>query len=109
MDKRVGPPRDKPSCGYNSGSTYDPNKDCNATPVVVHLMFDTIDDEGYYPGGFGCEKHKNSAPDDLIKLKHNINLFCTLPGSIWDFELNECIMPLEYYEEQLLGEVIEVE
>jgi len=111
MDKRVGPPRDIPSCGYNGGvdDDYNPNLDCNKTPVVVHLMFNTIDEEGYYPGGFGCEEHRNAAPNDLILMRHEANSFCILPGAIWDFELNECVIPLDYYEEQLLGEVIKTE
>jgi hypothetical protein len=112
MDNRVGALRDRPSCGYNSGipgESYDPSLDCDALPVVVHFMFDTLDEEGLHPGGFGCEEHKDAPPEDLVKMRHSVDVFCTLSGSIWDFELNICIMPLEYYEEQLLGEVIKTE
>ncbi len=109
MDKRVGPLLDKSGCGFNSGlpgNVYDSTLTCSRVPVVVHFIFNTIDEDGYFPGGFACEEHKDGPPKDLIKMQHPVEPFCTLPGSNWDLELNECVMPLEYYEKELLGEVM---
>jgi len=112
MDNRVGPLRGKPSCGYNSGMpaiSYDDKLDCDVIPVVVHFMFNTLDKDGLHPGGFSCEEHKDIPAKDLILLKHDVDVFCTLPGAEWDIELNVCVMPLDYYEVQLLGEIIDWE
>lgn len=94
------------TCGYNSGSNdnFDPTLGCNNLGDI-HFRFDM--DENH--GGLTCSGHRPYIPNYMISHEHQIDTFCVLEGSVWDFELNLCVMPLEYYEKQLLGEVISVE
>jgi len=106
MDDRVGPMRgwNGNSCGYNSSPNFESEYECNKSPVTRHFMLNTLDGQGFYPGVLACQQHENSISPELIKMYHPFGLFCTKEGSLWDFELNECVMPLDTLERAFFGE-----
>lgn len=97
-DNIIGPPTGHTGCGFNYGPYQ-----CRAQPVVTHFMFDEKDEDGYYHGAFACEKHRPFVPMDRVLTFHPVGIYCQDPESLWNYEFNECVVPLEALEQALLG------
>jgi hypothetical protein len=107
MNDRIGPPLDwNAGCGYNSGipgQRFDPKLLCGNQVVVTHFMFEAIDEDGYHTGALACDEHKSFIPMNQVLRYHSVGFFCQDPQSVWNYEHNECVMPLDIFEQRLLG------
>jgi hypothetical protein len=98
MDERIGPPNEFGGCGYNYGPYQ-----CRKQPVVSHFMFSDTDEDGYHKGAFSCDRHRPYVPMDQVLRFHSVGLYCQDPESLWNYEFNECVIPLTVLELKLLG------